>query len=76
MKSYLVFLVNIRNKTKTIRISRSQWPRVLRHEMSLPAQSLGSLVRIPLEAWMSVPVSSVFVLSCLDRGLATGVISV
>jgi hypothetical protein len=31
----------------------------LRHEMSLPAQTLGSWVRIPLEAWMSVSVSSV-----------------
>jgi hypothetical protein len=33
---------------------RSQWPRGLRHEMCSPARTLGSWVRIPLEAWMSV----------------------
>jgi hypothetical protein len=49
--------------------SRSQWPRSVRHEMSPPAQTLGSWVRIPLEAWMSVCVYSVFV---LGSGLATG----
>jgi hypothetical protein len=41
----------------------SQWPRCLRHELSSPARTLGSWVRIPLEAWMSVCVYSVFVLS-------------
>jgi hypothetical protein len=35
----------------------------LRHELSSPAQTLGTLVRIPLEAWVSVCVYSVFVLS-------------
>jgi hypothetical protein len=45
---------------------RLQWPRVLRHELSSPAQTLGSWVRIPLEAWMSVCVYSVFVLSCVQ----------
>jgi hypothetical protein len=34
-------------------------------ELSSPAQTLGSWVRIPLEAWMSVCVYSVFVLSCV-----------
>jgi hypothetical protein len=29
---------------------RSPWPRRLRHEMSSPAQTLGSLSRIPLKA--------------------------
>jgi hypothetical protein len=29
-------------------ISRSQWPRCLRHELSSPAPTLGSWVRIPL----------------------------
>jgi hypothetical protein len=43
-----------------------------RHEMSSPAQTQGSCVRIPLEAWMSVRVSSVFVLSCVGSGLVTG----
>jgi hypothetical protein len=41
---------------------RSQWARGLRHELSSLARTLGSWVRIPLEAWMSVCVYSVFVL--------------
>jgi hypothetical protein len=45
----------------TIQI-RSQWPRGLRHELSSPAQTLGSWVWIPLEAWMCVCAYSVFVL--------------
>jgi hypothetical protein len=55
--------------------SRSQRPRVLRHEMSLPVLTLGSWVSIPLEAWMSVRVSSAFVLSCVGSGLVTGLIT-
>jgi hypothetical protein len=51
---------------------RSRWARVLRHEPSSPARILGSWVRIPLEAWMSVRVHSVFVLSSVGSGLATG----
>jgi hypothetical protein len=50
-------------------MSRSQWPRGLRHKMSSPAWTLGSWVRIPLEAWMFVCVYSV--LSCVSSGLAT-----
>jgi hypothetical protein len=50
--------------------SRSQWPRGLRHELSSPARTLGSWVGIPLKTWMSVCVYSVFVLSCVGRGLA------
>jgi hypothetical protein len=34
--------------------SRSQWPGRLTHELSSVAQTLGSWVRIPLEAWMSM----------------------
>jgi hypothetical protein len=34
--------------------SRSRWPRSLRHDLSSPARTLGSWIRIPLEAWMSV----------------------
>jgi hypothetical protein len=49
-----------------------QWPRCLRHEMSSPAPTLGSWVRIPLKAWMSVCFPSVFVLSCVGSGLAIG----
>jgi hypothetical protein len=33
---------------------RSQWPRGLRHELSSLARTLGSWVRNPLKAWMSV----------------------
>jgi hypothetical protein len=44
---------------------RSQWPRGLRHKPPSPAQTLGSWVRIPLEAWMFVRVYSVFVLFCV-----------
>jgi hypothetical protein len=40
--------------------------------MSSPAWTLGSWVRIPLEAWMFVCVYSVFVLSCVGSGLAMG----
>jgi hypothetical protein len=35
-------------------MSRSQWPRGLRHELSSLARTLGSWVRIPLKARMSV----------------------
>jgi hypothetical protein len=53
-------------------ICLSQWPCSLRHETSSSPQKLGSRVRIPFEAWMSVRVYSVSVLSCLGSGLATG----
>jgi hypothetical protein len=33
-------------------VRRSQWPRGVMHEMSSPARTLGSWVRIPLQAWM------------------------
>jgi hypothetical protein len=51
---------------------RSQWPRGLRHEMSSPARTLGTWVRNPLETWTFVCVYSVFMLSCVGSGLATG----
>jgi hypothetical protein len=41
-------------------VSWSQSPRGLWHEQSSPARTLGSWVRIPLEAWLSV-----FVLFCV-----------
>jgi hypothetical protein len=47
-------------------------PCDIRHEMSSPARTLGSWVRIPLKAWMFVCVYSVFVSSCVGSGLATG----
>jgi hypothetical protein len=43
---------------------RSQWPRGLGYELSLPAPALRSWVRIPLEAWMFVCVLCAFIL-CL-----------
>jgi hypothetical protein len=46
-------------------MSRSQWSHGLRHELSSAARTLGSWVRIPLEAWMSVCIYSVFVLFCM-----------
>jgi hypothetical protein len=45
--------------------SPSQWPRSLRHELSSLSRTLGSWFRIPLNAWMSVCVYSVFVLFCV-----------
>jgi hypothetical protein len=51
---------------------RSQWPCGLRHDVSLPAQTLGSWVRIQLKAWMSVRVYYVFVVLCVGRDLSTG----
>jgi hypothetical protein len=47
---------------KTILGTKSQWVCGLRHELSLSARTLGSWVRIPIKAWMSV----------LGNGLATG----
>jgi hypothetical protein len=58
--------------TTDIADSRSQWPRGLRHELSSPAQTLGSWVRIPLEAWMSVCAYSVCAVLCAGSGRAMG----
>jgi hypothetical protein len=46
-------------------VRRSQWPRSLRHELSSPAQTLGSWARISLKAYMSMCFYSVFVLFCM-----------
>jgi hypothetical protein len=51
---------------------RSQSPRGLRFEMSLPIQTLESWVRIQLEIRTSFRVYCVFVMSCTGSGLATG----
>jgi hypothetical protein len=45
---------------------RSQWPRVLRHELSSLARTLGPWVRIPLDAWMSVCIYFMFVPPCVQ----------
>jgi hypothetical protein len=66
-------LCNCKNATKIffenipLILRPSQWLHGLRHELSSPAQTLGSCVRIPLEAWMFVCVYSVFLLSCVCR---------
>jgi hypothetical protein len=52
--------------------SRSQRPRGIRHELSSLARTLGSRVRIPLKALMSVCVYSVCVVLCAGSGLAKG----
>jgi hypothetical protein len=54
---------------------RSQWPGGLRHEMSSLAETFGSWVRIQLEAWTSIRLSSEFVLSSVGAGLETGLIT-
>jgi hypothetical protein len=51
---------------------QSQLPCSMRHEMSSPAETLGSWVRIPLETWTSVRVSSVFALPCIGTGFVSG----
>jgi hypothetical protein len=48
------------------------WPRGLRHEPFWTARTVGTWIRIPLEAWMSVCVYSVYVVLCVGSGLATG----
>jgi hypothetical protein len=51
---------------------RSQWPCGLRHELPSLACTLGSWVRIPLYAWISVCVYSFCVVLCVGSGLAMG----
>jgi hypothetical protein len=54
------------NMRKMYFSSRSQRLRGLRHEPSSSVRTLGSWVRIPLEAWMSVYFYSVFELFCVQ----------
>jgi hypothetical protein len=49
---YLTFILILYQER--INYRWSQWPCDLRHESSSPVQTLGSWVRIPLEAWMYV----------------------
>jgi hypothetical protein len=56
----------------SVKWGQSQWSRGLRHELSSLARTLGSWVRIPLKASMSVYVYTMFVLLCVGSGLATG----
>jgi hypothetical protein len=57
------FIINVNS------ISRSQWPRCLKYELSSLARTLGTWIRIPLKTWMSV---CVCVVLCVGRSLATG----
>jgi hypothetical protein len=51
---------------RTHRRARFHLGHGVRHEPSSPARTLGSWIRISLEAWMSVCVYSVFVLFCVQ----------
>jgi hypothetical protein len=52
---------------------RSWWARGVRRGLSSLTRTMGSWVRIPLKAWMSVCVCFVFfVVLCVGSGLATG----
>jgi hypothetical protein len=53
-------------------LGRSHWPRGLIYELSSPARTLESWIRISLEAWMSVCVYSVCVVLYIGRGPVTG----
>jgi hypothetical protein len=53
-------------------IHQSQRPRSIRYELSSLARTLGSWVRIPLEAWISVCVHCVYVVLCVVSGLEKG----
>jgi hypothetical protein len=60
--------INIYVNNNYTELSRSQWPRGLRHEMSSRARTLGSWVRIPFKVWLSLCISLCL---CVGSGLAT-----
>jgi hypothetical protein len=51
---------------------RSQWLRRLKYELSSLSQTQESWIRIPLEAYISVFVCSVYVVLRVVSGLPTG----
>jgi hypothetical protein len=51
--------------------SRPEQPRNLRRVLYSTARRQGSCIRIPFGVWINVCVSSVFMFSCVGRGLAT-----
>jgi hypothetical protein len=57
------FFINMNYPAYT---DQSEWPRGLRHELPSLARTLESWVWIPVEAWMSMCVYSVFVLVCVQ----------
>jgi hypothetical protein len=62
---FYIGVYNTRILCGTSCISRSQWLRGLRHELSSLARTLGSWVRIPLKAWMSMCAFILCLLSCV-----------
>jgi hypothetical protein len=62
----------LRNYTISINYGADHSDRDIKYQMSSPARTLGSWVRILLKAWMSVCFYSLFVFSCVSSGLATG----
>jgi hypothetical protein len=70
----LVSITILRKNKGKFKQRRSQWPLGLRHELSSLSRTLGSWVRIPLKAWMSVLCAffCVYVVLCVGSGLATG----
>jgi hypothetical protein len=63
-----VFCISLRAQdcgTSSSEPCRSQWSRGLNHELSSLSRTLGSWVQIPLKAWMSMFVCSVFMLLCV-----------
>jgi hypothetical protein len=68
------FLSNVSSKINTLLSTAGSWNICMLNVdlLSSLAWTLGSWVRIPLKAWMSVYVYSVFVLSCVGSDLATG----
>jgi hypothetical protein len=60
-------LVQFTNYSRVVVLCRSQWPRGLRHELSSLARMLGSWVRIPLIAWMSVLCAFILCLCSMCR---------
>jgi hypothetical protein len=66
------YLIDLTVEGRLSKFCRSQRPRILRHDPYSLAGTLGSWVRIPLEAWMFVCVYSVCIVLCVGSGLATG----
>jgi hypothetical protein len=64
---FVVIFVTVTNSVR-----RSQWSSGLRHELSLLAWTLGSWVRISLQAWMFACLFCVCVVPCVGSGLAAG----
>jgi hypothetical protein len=56
----------MRRLSEFICLRAYKYPRGLRHELSSLARKLGSWVRIPLKAWMSVCPFILFVLFCVQ----------